>query len=68
MGVNVIMQVCGGRRCVIDDEFAIWHKLHESDIIFTYISYKIVFISMFIGIILLSGIKYHEYFSRDTYR
>ena len=42
--------------------------LHESDIIFTYISYKIVFISMFIGIILLSGIKYHEYFSRDTYR
>lgn len=52
----------------IDDEFAIWHKLHESDIIFTYISYKIVFISMFIGIILLSGIKYHEYFSRDTYR
>lgn len=52
----------------IDDEFAIWHKLHESDIIFTHISYKIVFISMFIGIILLSGIKYHEYFSRDTYR
>ena len=52
----------------IDDEFAIWHKLHESDIIFTHISYKIVFISMFIGIILLFGIKYHEYFSRDTYR
>ena len=37
----------------IDDEFAIWHKLHESDIIFTHISYKIVFISMFIGIKLL---------------
>lgn len=40
----------GGRRCVVGDEFAIWHKLHESDIIFTYISYKIIIGSIFIGI------------------
>ena len=58
----------GGQRCVVDDEFAIWHKLRESAIMFICISYKIVFISMFIGIFLLSEIKYHEYFSCDTYR
>ena len=61
------MLYCGA-GCIVDDEVAIWHKLRESGIIFTWISYKIVFISMFIGIILLSGIRYHEYFSRDTYR
>ena len=46
---------CGGQRCVVGDEFAIWHKLHESDIIFTYISYKIIIGSTFIGILLVSG-------------
>lgn len=59
---------CGGRRCVIDDEFAIWHNLRESDIIFTYISYKIIIGSTFIGILLMSGVRCPEYYSRDTYR
>lgn len=67
MCVNVILRG-GERRCVIDDEFAIWHKLHESDIIFTYISYKIIIGSTFIGILLVSGIRCPEYYSRDTYR
>ena len=58
----------GGRRCVVSDEFAIWHKLHESDIIFTYISYKIIIGSTFIGILLVSGVRCPEYYSRDTYR
>ena len=58
----------GGRRCVVGDEFAIWHKLRESDIIFTYISYKIIIGSTFIGILLVSGIRCPEYYSRDTYR
>ncbi len=59
---------CGGRRCVFDDEFAIWHKLRESAIIFTCISYKTIFISRFIGIILLFVIRFTGYFSRDTYK
>lgn len=67
MCVNVILWG-GERRCVIDDEFAIWHKLHESDIIFTYISYKIIIGSTFIGILLMSGVRCPEYYSRDTYR
>ena len=53
--------------CVVDDEVAIWHKLHESDIIFTYISYKIIIGSTFIGILLVSGVRCPEYYSRDTY-
>lgn len=59
---------CGGQRCVVGDEFAIWHKLHESDIIFTYISYKIIIGSTFIDILLVSGVRCPEYYSRDTYR
>ncbi len=39
-----------------DGVVSIWHKLRKSAIMLTYISYKIIFISMFIGIILLSGI------------
>lgn len=58
----------GGRRCVVGDEFAIWHKLRESDIIFTYISYKIIIGSTFIGILLVSGVRCPGYYSRDTYR
>ena len=66
MCVNVILWG-GEQRCVVGDEFAIWHKLHESDIIFTYISYKIIIGSTFIGILLVSGVRCPEYYSRDTY-
>lgn len=47
---------------------AIWHNLRESAIILTYISYKIIIGSIFIGILLVSGVRCPEYYSRDTYR